>query len=111
MEFISASRRSFNTVHANDFDFYTELAQVIAREPLDFLDPELRGLAAAIGIRKDRPFAPDERMKAILVDAAAVGNATARALCFKTRDPAAVLLRQQRLENGVHRRRLPMACR
>ena len=89
MEFISASGHSFNTIHANDFDFYTELAQVIAHEPLDLIDPELRGLAASIGIRKDAPFAPDDRMRAILVDAAAVGNATARALSFKTRDPAA----------------------
>jgi hypothetical protein len=52
-------------------------------------DPETRGLLAAIGIRKDRPFAPDERMRRILAEAAAVGNATARALAFSTRDPDA----------------------
>jgi hypothetical protein len=56
---------------------------------VNFLDPELRGLAAGIGIRKDQPFAPDPRMKAILDDAAAVGNATARALGFQTRDAEA----------------------
>jgi hypothetical protein len=39
---------------------------VLAKEPVDFLDPELRGLAARIGIRKDKPFALDARMKAIL---------------------------------------------
>ena len=41
-------------------------------EPVDFLDPELRGLPASIGIRKDKPFAPAARMKAILTDAVAV---------------------------------------
>ena len=87
MEFISGSGKSFNTIHANDFNFYTEIAEVIEREPVDFLDPELRGQAAAIGIRKDRPFAPDARMKAILEDAVAVGNATARAVSFQPRDP------------------------
>lgn len=91
MEFLSGSGTSFNTVHANDFTFYTEVAEVIEREPVDFLDPELRGLAAGIGIRKDRPFAPDPRMTAILDDAAAVGNATARAIAFQPRDPAAFL--------------------
>ena len=44
-----------------------------------------------IGIRKGQPFAPDERMRALLDDAAAVGNATARAMVFQTRDPAATL--------------------
>ena len=43
MEFISVLGNSFNTIHANNFDFYTEIAEVIAREPVDFLDPELRG--------------------------------------------------------------------
>jgi hypothetical protein len=58
----------------------------MAKEPIDFIDPELRGLAASIGIRKDRPFAPDARMQAILTEAAAVANATARTLAFQTRD-------------------------
>ena len=55
-------------------------------EPLEAVDPETRGLLAAIGIRKDEPFAPDARMQGILAEAAAVGNATARALVFRTRD-------------------------
>ncbi len=91
MEFLSGSGKLFNTVHANDATFYTEVAEVIEREPVGLLDPELRGLAAGIGIRKNVPFAPDPRMKAILDDAAAVGNATARAVTFQPRDPAAYL--------------------
>src|SRR5450432_4116689 len=86
MEFISSSKVPFNTVHANDFEFYQELDHVIQKEPVDFLDPELRGLAAAIGIRKGQKFAPDARMKKILIDAVAVGNATARAIEFRDRD-------------------------
>lgn len=89
MEFIRGSRIPFNTIHANNADFYTELADVIHKEPIGFLDPELRGLFASIGIQKDKPFEPDARMKKILVDAVAVGNATARALAFQTRDPDA----------------------
>ena len=86
MEFINASTIPVNTIHANNFEFFRELDHVIQKEPIDFIDPELRGLAAAIGIRKGKPFSPDERMTAILTDAVAVGNATARAVSFRNRD-------------------------
>jgi hypothetical protein len=86
MQFINGSTKAFNTVHANTFAFYEELASVIAKEPVDFIDPELRGLAACVGIRKDKPFAPDARMKAILTESAAVANATSRSIAFDTRD-------------------------
>jgi hypothetical protein len=91
MEFISASGREVNTIHANTSAFFEEVADVVAREPVGCFDPELRGLAASIGIRQDRPFRPDARMAAILADAAAVGNATVRAIIFDTRDTAAFL--------------------
>ncbi|CCV14362.1 DUF1254 domain-containing protein [Mesorhizobium sp. STM 4661] len=85
MEFISASGKVFNTIHANDFQFYEELHTVIDREPVTMPDAELRGLFASIGIQKGKPFAPDARMKAILTDAVAIGNATARATVFRPR--------------------------
>ena len=100
MEFIRVTGRAFNTIHSNDFDFYNELAEVIAREPVNVFDPELRGLASSIGIRKNQPFAPDARMRAILNDAAAVGNATARALAFKTRTPDAYLYEDSAWKTG-----------
>ena len=46
------------------------------------------GQLAAIGIVKGKPFAPDARMKTILTDAVAIGNATARAITFRPRDEA-----------------------
>jgi hypothetical protein len=87
-EFVNLSGRPFNTIHANDLTFYEEVHAVLQEEPVDALDPEFLGLLAAIGIEKGKPFAPDARMTEILTDAAAVGNATARALVFATRDPA-----------------------
>jgi hypothetical protein len=86
MEFIGGSTLAINTVHANDIGFYHELDSVIQKEPIDFLDPELRGLAASIGIVKGKKFAPNERMTKILNDSVAVGNATARAISFRDRD-------------------------
>jgi len=80
--FINTSGKQFNTVHANDFKFYGELNEVIQYETGDAFDPEIVGLFAAIGIKKGKPFAPDDRMKAILTDAVAVGNAAARSISF-----------------------------
>lgn len=100
MEFSSFSGMVFNTIHANDRTFYDEMAQVIRREPIEMIDPETRGLLASIGIRKDRPFDPDERMRATLADAAAVGNATARAIVFHTRDERAYFYPDRRWKTG-----------
>jgi hypothetical protein len=87
----NGSGNAANTVHANDFSFYEDINSLVQAEPADALDPELTGQLAAIGIIKDKPFNPDERMKRILGEAAAVGSATARTIFFKPRDPAAYL--------------------
>jgi hypothetical protein len=89
MEFISGTRKNFNTIHANDVEFYTELNDVIQKEPVGVIDPETRGLIAGVGIVKGQSFAPDEDAQATLVDAAAVANATARSLYFHAQDPDA----------------------
>ena len=86
MNFVNISGQYFNTIPATDASYFEQVASVVQEEPLDHIDPETRGLLAAIGIRKDRPFAPDARMRGILADADAVGNATGRALVFSTRD-------------------------
>jgi hypothetical protein len=61
MTFVDISGKYFNTIHAIDATFFEEVAHVVQEEPLDAIDPETRGLLAAIGIRKDKPFAPDAR--------------------------------------------------
>ena len=86
MNFMDFSRQYVNTTPATDASYFEHVAHVVQEEPLESVDPETRGLLAAIGIRKDQPFAPDARMKGILADAAGVGNATARALLVSTRD-------------------------
>jgi hypothetical protein len=84
--FVNSSGLQFNTIHANTFEFYNEINAVVQHEPADAFDPEIVGLFAAIGIKKDKPFAPDARMEGILTDAVAVANATARAIVFAPRD-------------------------
>ena len=86
MDFVDISARYMNTIPPADASLFDLVATVVREEPLEAVDPEIRGLLAAIGIRKGRPFAPDARMKGILAEAAAVGNATARAILFSTRE-------------------------
>jgi hypothetical protein len=85
MKFINVSGKEFNTIGANDFHFFEEVNSVVQYEPNEAYSAEVLGTLAAIGIEKGKPFAPDERMKKILTEAVAVGNATARAIVFKYR--------------------------
>ncbi|HNG55664.1 MAG TPA: DUF1254 domain-containing protein [Nitrospira sp.] len=85
--FVNLSGKQMNTVHANDFHFFEEINAVVQYEPADSFDPELAGLFAAIGIKKGQPFNPDARMKKLLVEGVAIGNATARAITFVPRNP------------------------
>ena len=83
--FVNVSGEPMNTIHAMDFSFFEEVNQLVQEEPNAAMDPETLGLLASIGIEHGRPFAPDERMKAILTEAAAVGGATARANAYRCR--------------------------
>lgn len=85
MKFVSGSGKAFNTIHANDFEFYEELNSVIQYEPYGFIDAERRGVFASIGIEKGKEFNPDARMKKLLVDAVAIGNASARSIVWYPR--------------------------
>ncbi len=91
MEFISGCGKNLNTIHANDFHFFEELHTVIDREPIEMLEPELRGLFSSIGIQKGKPFAPDARMKKLLTEAAEVANATSRTIFWYEREESAFL--------------------
>ena len=86
MTFVNISSKFDNTIHRMDYGYWEELNSTIQAEPIDGLDVETRGLLAAIGIRKGQEFKPDDRMKKILTDAAAIGSVTARALTARPVD-------------------------
>jgi len=83
--FIDLTHKQYNTIHANNYDFYNELNDLVQYEADSAFSDDLRTQWAGIGIQKGHKFAPDARMKKILVEAAAVGNATARAMSYKPR--------------------------
>jgi hypothetical protein len=84
--FVEASGKSFNTIPPSDFSFFEMINASIQQEPADSYNPELAGQLAAIGIVKGKEFNPDARMRKILTDAAAVGNAAGRVLNWRPSD-------------------------
>ena len=82
-KFVEASGKSFNTIPPSGFGFFEMIDKNVQEEPADSYDVELAGQLAAIGIVHGKAFKPDDKMKKILSDAAAVGNATGRALNWR----------------------------
>lgn len=71
-------------------------------EPTDSVDTTTLGFWASVGLVKGKPFVPDERMKKILTEAAAVRDATGQTLAHARQ--GGLFLRQQNLEAHVCRR-------
>ncbi len=87
MEFINVSGKKMEVILPNDYTAFEKLHTLIQGEPDDYLGPEAKGMMAAIGIEKGKPFNPDERMKKILTDAMEIANGAARAISYFPRDP------------------------
>lgn len=85
MKFVNISGKAFNTIGPGDYSAFEDVNRTIQNEPSDTLDPYTLGVFAAIGIEKGKPFTPDARLKKILTEAAAVGDATARSVTYQSR--------------------------
>lgn len=83
MKFINGSGMSVNTIPPSDYGFFEMINENVQSEPATSYDVELAGQLAAIGIVHGKEFAPDERMKKILSDAAQVGQAVGRTLNWR----------------------------
>ena len=91
MRFVNVSAEPWVTVPPADYQYWDLLNEVVQIEPPESSDPVTLGMFAAVGIEHGKPFDPDERMRAILTEAAAVGDATVRALTYRLRQPEAYL--------------------
>jgi hypothetical protein len=85
-KFVEVSNVAVNTIPPSDYGFFELINENVQNEPATSYDPELAGQLSAIGIVKGQEFAPDERMKQILTDAAAVGQAAGRVLNWRPFD-------------------------
>ena len=86
---LNGSFKQTNTIPPSNDLFWEYLNNLVQEEPAGSAGVEITGQMASIGIVKGKPFKPDARMKKILSEAVAVGNATARAITFEPRDESA----------------------
>ncbi len=89
MRFVNVSPEPAVAVPPADHRFWDLLNEVVQSEPPESADPLTLGMFASIGIQNGRAFDPDDRMRAILTEAAAVGDASARALTYRFRQDEA----------------------
>jgi len=82
-KFVEMSGTSFNTIPPSDYGFFELINENVQSQPATSYDIELAGQLAAVGIVHGKEFKPDDRMKKILSDAAAFGQATGRALNWR----------------------------
>jgi hypothetical protein len=90
-----------------NLQYWKELHEVIDSEPPFAGYHTAYGELAALGIAQGRPFAPDDRMRHILEEAARIGNAQMRVQSFADRRPDRVVWPERqwewaalRFENG-----------
>ena len=85
LKFVEGTGKEMNTIPPADYSFFEMLNSAIQAQPANALDPEIAGYLASIGIVKDKPFTPNERLKKILIKSAAMGNAISRTISFTPR--------------------------
>ena len=71
----------------DNLQYWQELHEVVDTDVANPTYHNMYGELAALGIEKGKPFHPDERMKAILVNAAKLANAQMRIESFADRRP------------------------
>ena len=91
MEFISLSGKEADMLTNEGFAYFESLARYINENPPRPQDMAMLGMLETLGIVHGMPFEPDERMRAILTEAAEVGRAMAKTLAWQPRIPTDVL--------------------
>lgn len=89
--FVSLAGKDADFLTNEGFAFFETLARYINENPPRPQDMAMLGMLESLGIAYGRPFEPDDRMKAILTEAASVGRAMAETLAYVPRVPADVL--------------------
>jgi hypothetical protein len=82
MSFPNASNIPMNMDFPRDISYFKNLSNFFNEEPAAAEDFTMRGMAAAIGIIKGKPFYPDEAHKLMLNNAAATAFKMARVMAY-----------------------------
>ena len=82
---VAFSQQHLQTTHNRDFRYFEELAEVVQYEPGGAFTPYELGLLKSLGIEKGKPFAPDERLKRLMIEGLTIGDAIAKANAYANR--------------------------
>jgi len=82
---ISPGGRTWSGSQPRGLAYWEVLARLMNEEPVHERDRMLLAMLEHVGIGKGRPFAPDARQRGLLEEAATVGEAMARAICYEPR--------------------------
>lgn len=66
MKFPNASGVRINMMYPTDFAYWTKLKEFVDYEPVEAIEPELRGVLASVGIVKGQPFKPNKSQRQLL---------------------------------------------
>lgn len=83
------------------FHYFELLAQMVAQEEMNERDRVMLGMLATIGIEKNKPFAPDARLRAIFDRASVVGRAMVSTLQLAPRTPRRIVFKGTHWGQGV----------
>jgi hypothetical protein len=80
--FVSISGKAVNTLPPSAIEYWQRLSTFINNNPVQERDRFFMAMLKPLGIEKGKPFKPDARQRAILMDAGRIGDAMARTLLF-----------------------------
>jgi hypothetical protein len=81
--FISISGVEIDTLPPHGTEFWSRLSAYINNNPVQERDLFYLGMLKPLGIKKGKPFEPDARQRAILEEAARIGDAMGRVMLFE----------------------------
>jgi hypothetical protein len=84
-KFLTPGGKRWLQAQPRGLEYWALLSEIINQEPVQERDRIMMATLKPLGIEKDKPFQPDERQKKILIDAAFVGEAMAKANSFDKR--------------------------
>jgi len=79
LEILDSGTKAWSGVPPRGMEYWERLNDVIQREPVEPRDIFFHTMLRPLGLEKGKPFQPDDRQKKILMDAALVGEAMAKA--------------------------------
>ena len=80
--FISISGVAIDTLPPHGMEFWSRLSAFINNNPVQERDLFYMGMLKPLGLEKGKPFEPDARQRAILEEAARIGDAIGRVMLF-----------------------------